>query len=101
MAGFARHGRRHVPFTGKDPMLNKFSAEVTINVAASSTALVPAGVYLIATGTNTIEFSNGAATPVWSGIGTGGYVVSDGTNVQLNNATTVAVVTTLLPIISE
>ena len=98
MVGIARHGRRHIAFIGEDPDMNKFGTVVTISVAASGTAFVPAGVYLVGTSTNTIQFYNGTA---WIGAGTAGYVVSDGTLVRLNNATTAAVVSSLLPLTSD
>ncbi len=98
MTGMARHGRRHLPFVGEDANMDKIDTPITISVATVATALIPAGVYIVGTSASTIQINNAGT---WVSAGTAGYVVSDGVNVRLNNATAAAVVTTLFPLTSK
>jgi len=65
-----------------------FGSESTVTVTAGGTYTVPKGVYLVSLGANTkVEYSPDGGT-TWRTLipaGQGGVVISDGSNVRLNN----------------
>jgi len=66
-----------------------FGTETTVTVGAGSTQTVPKGVYLCSLGSNTkVEYSPDGGT-TWRTLipaGQGGVIISDGSNVRLNNS---------------
>ncbi|RLF39248.1 MAG: hypothetical protein DRN00_02395 [Thermoplasmata archaeon] len=65
-----------------------FGTESTVTVTAGSTSTISKGVYLVSLGANTkVEYSpdNGTTWRLLIPAGEGGVVISDGSNVRLNN----------------
>jgi len=91
------HGSRHsyggndaIPDNGlRFSQLDKvFGSETTVTVTAGGTSTISKGIFLVSLGANTtVEYSPDGGT-TWRTLyaaGTGGVVISDGTNVRLNN----------------
>jgi len=78
-----------------------FGTETTVSVDAGSTSTISKGIYLVSLGANTsVEYSPDGGT-TWRTLipaGQGGVVISDGSNVRLNNAGTAAEDSYLLPL---
>jgi len=78
-----------------------FGTEATITVAAGSTSTVDKGVYLASLGANTsCEYSPDGGT-TWRTLiatGGGGVIISDGSNVRLNNSGSADESSYLLPV---
>jgi len=78
-----------------------FGTESTVSVPAGGTSVISKGVYLVSLGANTsVEYSPDGGT-TWRTLlpaGTGGVVISDGSNVRLNNAGAAAENSYLLPL---
>ena len=78
-----------------------FGTESAVSVGAGATSTIAKGVYLVSLGANTsVEYSPDGGT-TWRTLlpaGTGGVVVSDGSNVRLNNAGAAAETSYLLPV---
>ena len=79
----------------------EFGTEQTVTVAAGGTQVISKGVYYVACGANTsVEYSPDGGT-TWRTLiaaGGSGLVISDGSNVRLNNAGAAAEDSYLLPI---
>jgi len=78
-----------------------FGTEQTVTVAAAGTQTISEGVYYVTCGANTsVEYSPDGGT-TWRTLiaaGGAGLVISDGSNVRLNNAGAAAEDSYLLPI---
>jgi len=106
----ASHGSRHayggadaIPADGlRFSQIDKvFGSTTTLSVSASSTATIDKGIYYVFCGPNTSVEVYDATNDVWRTLipaGGAGLVISDGTNVRLNNAATVAEDSYLIPI---
>ena len=94
---FEGHASRHA-YGGDDAIANDalrfsqidkiFGTESTVTVTAGSTSTISKGVYLCSLGANTkVEYSpdNGTTWRDLIPVGEGGVVISDGSNVRLNN----------------
>ena len=78
-----------------------FGTESTVTVTAGSTSTISKGVFLVSLGANTkVEYSPDGGT-TWRTLipaGEGGLVISDGSNVRLNNTGTSDETSYLLPV---
>ena len=78
-----------------------FGTESTVTVTAGSTSTISKGVFLVSLGANTkVEYSPDNGT-TWRDLipaGEGGVVISDGSNVRLNNTGTSDETSYLLPV---
>ena len=78
-----------------------FGSESTVTVTAGSTSTISKGVFLVSLGANTkVEYSPDGGT-TWRDLipaGGGGVVISDGSNVRLNNTGTSDEDSYLLPV---
>jgi len=78
-----------------------FGSESVVTVTAGETYTVPKGVYLVSLGANTsVEYSPDGGT-TWRTlipVGQGGVVISDGSNVRLNNTGSADEDSYLLPV---
>ncbi|RLG66799.1 hypothetical protein DRN89_00095 [archaeon] len=78
-----------------------FGTESTVTVTAGSTSTISKGVFLVSLGANTkVEYSPDGGT-TWRLLipaGEGGVVISDGSNVRLNNTGTSDETSYLLPV---
>ena len=104
------HGSRHI-YGGADAIPDDglrfsqiakvFGSEISITVGAGGTAVIPKGVYLVAQTTATaIEYSPDGGSTWRTVMATGGgLIISDGTNVRLNNKGTSDEVVYLLPVL--
>ncbi len=103
----ARHGHKQ-PDAIPDESLafaqlkKQFGTESAVSVGAGATYTVPKGVWLVSLGANTkVEYSPDGGT-TWRTLipaGQGGLIISDGSNVRLNNGGTAAETSYLLPVI--
>jgi len=78
-----------------------FGSESVVTVTAGGTYTVPKGVYLVSLGANTsVEYSPDGGT-TWRTlipVGQGGVIISDGSNVRLNNTGSADEDSYLLPV---
>ena len=108
--GLASHGSRH-GYGGADAIPNEalrfaqldkvFGTESAVSVGAGATSTISKGVYYVTCGANTkVEYSPDGGSTWRTLIGTGGagLVISDGSNVRLNNGGVAAEDSYLLPI---
>ena len=107
----ASHASRHA-YGGADAIADNalrfsqidkiFGTETTVSVDAGATSVIDKGIYYVRCGANTsVEYSPDGGTTWYTLIAAGGtgLVISDGSNVRLNNAGTGAEDSYLLPIL--
>lgn len=79
-----------------------FGTESAVTVTAGGTSIISKGIYLVSLGANTlVEYSPDGGT-TWRLLypaGTGGLVISDGSNVRLRNTGTADETSYLLPVL--
>ena len=108
--GLASHASRHA-YGGADALADNalrfsqidkvFGTEQTVSVDAGATSTISKGIYYVRCGANTsVEYSPDGGTTWVELIAAGGVglVISDGSNVRLNNSGTAAENSHLLPI---
>jgi len=108
--GLASHASRHA-YGGADAIADNalrfsqidkiFGSEQTVSVDAGATSTISKGIYYVRCGANTkVEYSPDEGTTWVELIAAGGVglVISDGSNVRLNNGGTAAEDSYLLPI---
>jgi len=86
---------------GLEPENKSFGTESTVSVGAGVTSIIPKGIYYVCCGANTtVEYSPDGGTTWRTSVNAGGtnLVISDGSNVRLNNGGAAAEDSYLLPI---
>jgi len=109
--GLASHGSRHgyggadsIPDNGlRFSQIDKvFGDTSTVTVNAGATSTIPKGIYYVFCGANTTVEVYDATNATWRTLisaGGAGLVISDGSNVRLNNTGTAAEDSYLIPIL--